>query len=179
MQFEALPESDHPAVALRPITAHDVPNWLAYLVRPEVYEQTSWNRPSLDDLGRYVWSEEQRAPDRAVRFAIVMRSSDTLVGTIGFHSILPQDRVAELAYDLAPQAWGQGIATHLVQLLVNWAHWHAKIVRVQATVLESNERSAKVLERAGFEREGLLRAYRVVRGTPQDFYMFSHVRTNT
>ena len=52
---------------------------------------------------------------------------------------------------------GKGIATELCRLAVQWAHGHANIIR--ATVLESNARSRRVVERAGFEREGLLRSY--------------------
>lgn len=36
MQFTALPESDHPAVRLRPLTAADIPAWFAYLSQPVV-----------------------------------------------------------------------------------------------------------------------------------------------
>lgn len=59
--------------------------------------------------------------------------------------------------------------------LVDWAHGHVGLLRVQATALSSNTRSMKVLERCGFEREGLLRSYRLVRGQPGDFWMFAHV----
>ena len=49
------------------------------------------------------------------------------------------------------------------------------LVRVQATTLLSNARSARVLEACGFEREGLLRRYRMVRGTPGDFWIYSRL----
>jgi ribosomal-protein-alanine N-acetyltransferase len=42
-------------------------------------------------------------------------------------------------------------------------------------VLEANVRSAGLLERCGFLREGLLRSYRRVRGRSGNFYMYSHV----
>jgi ribosomal-protein-alanine N-acetyltransferase len=175
MHFEALPETDHPLVILRPIAHEDIPRWLSYLILPEVYEQTSWNRPSLDSLTRYVWKDEARAPDALMRFAIALRETNQLVGTIGFHTVMPEHRCAELAYDLAPNLWGQGIATELVRLVVEWAHSQVQLTRVQATVLDSNDRSGRVLERVGFTREGLLRSYRCVRGTAGDFWMFSHL----
>jgi len=49
-------------------------------------------------------------------------------------------------------------------------------LRVQATVLDSNLASRRVLERAGFHAEGLLAAYRVVRGEPRDFWMYARTR---
>lgn len=130
------------------------------------------------DLAHYAGALEPRSPSTLLRLAIADRGTDTLVGTIGFHTISPENRSAELAYDMSPTVWGQGIATHLCGLMVEWAHSQAGVVRVQATVLQSNDRSIRVLERSGFEREGLLRSYRMVRGRPGDFWMYSHVRSD-
>jgi ribosomal-protein-alanine N-acetyltransferase len=171
MQFSALPESWHELVALRVILAKDVPVWFEYLSRPEVYEHTSWNLHSPSDLMPYVCGAEPSTPSSRLRLAVVLRSSDELVGTGGFHTVSPENRSAELAYDLAPSMWGRGIATHVCSLLTEWAHTHVGLVRVQATALESNVRSLKVLERCGFQREGLLRSYRIVRGRPGNFLM--------
>jgi ribosomal-protein-alanine N-acetyltransferase len=176
MLFDALPESDHPDVALRPVTADDLPVWLALLHRPEVYEHTSWNHPSAEDIAHNVWSDAMRSdPAHRMRLAIARRDSGRLVGTIGFPMVTPLHRSVEIAYELSPEFWGRGIATQLCRLLVAWVHEHANVLRVQAAALQSNARSLRVLERAGFEREGLLRSYRLVRGTPSDFFMYSHV----
>lgn len=175
MHFAALPESDHPQVALRPIAAADLPVWHAILSRPAVYEFTSWNHPTPDDLEPYVWSEAMREPSHLLRLAIALRATGELIGTIGFHTVTPPHLSAELAYDLAPEHWGRGIATQLCRRVAAWAHADAGLTRVQATVLTTNARSIAVLERAGFEREGLLRSYRRVRGRPGNFYMYSHL----
>jgi len=175
MQFQTLPQSGHPLVKLRPIVATDIPVWFSYLTDRAVYEHTSWNVQSPDDLVDYVWSSSTRDPASLTRFAIALRSTDGFIGTAGFHSVAPYNRTAELAYDLAPQYWGKGIATHVCGLLTGWAHQSCRILRVQATALRSNERSARVLARCGFELEGLLRSYRMVRGVPGDFWLYSHV----
>jgi ribosomal-protein-alanine N-acetyltransferase len=175
MQFSALPESLHEVVTVRPIVASDVPKWFDYLSLPLVYEHTSWNLQSACELMPYVWGAEASTAGSRLRLAIALRSNDELVGTGGFHTVSPENRSAELAYDLAPSIWGRGIATYVCGLLTGWAHTNAGILRVQATVLETNQRSAKVLERCGFQREGLLRSYRLVRGKPGNFFMYSHL----
>ena len=43
------------------------------------------------------------------------------------------------------------------------------------TTLVGNTRSQRVLEACAFEREGLLRRYRMVRGTAGDFWMYSRL----
>jgi ribosomal-protein-alanine N-acetyltransferase len=176
MKCSAMPDCDHPRVVLRPITPEDIQIWYDYLSRPEVFAHTSWSVASPDELAHYAWRPETFTESSLLRFAVRSRDTDVLVGTAGFHTVAPQHRSAEIAYDLAPAVWGQGIATSVCGALVRWAHEHAGITRVQATVLESNQRSMKVLDRCGFEREGLLRSYRMVRGHPGDFWMYAHVR---
>ena len=175
MQFSELPESSHELVALRPIAADDIPTWYRYLSLPSVLEHTSWNLQSQSELSLYVWGTEAVSPSSRLRLAIALRSSNELVGTTGFHSVSPEHRSAEVTYDLAPAMWRKGIASHVCGVLTNWAHAHVGLVRVQAAALESNERSIKVLERCGFQREGLLRSFRFVRGKPGNFFMYSHL----
>jgi [ribosomal protein S5]-alanine N-acetyltransferase len=175
MRFKAMPQSSHALVELRPIVAADLPLWFSFLSDPMVYQHTSWNVQSPEELEEYVWSDSTPEPGSLIRFAIMLRATDEFIGTAGFHSVAPYNRTAELAYDLAPPYWGKGIATSVCGLLTEWAHESCGTLRVQATTLRSNERSAKVLVRSGFEREGLLRSYRMVRGTPGDFWVYSHV----
>jgi ribosomal-protein-alanine N-acetyltransferase len=175
MQFSVLPESQHELVSLRWIEATDIPVWYEYLSTPAVFEHTSWNLKSPADLAHYVCSPQFHTPSSLLRLAIALRSNNQLVGTVGFHTVSPENRSAELAYDLSPAVWGKGIASHVCAVLVAWAHAHVGLLRIQATVLTSNSRSMRVLQRCGFEQEGLLRSYRMVRGRPGDFCMYSHV----
>jgi len=175
MLFDALPELRHELVRLRPIAQADLPIWYSYLSEPSVIEHTSWNLSAPADLSPYVWDPAANTESSFLRLAIALRSTDEIVGTGGFHTVQPRNRSAEIAYDLSPSQWGKGIATSVCQQLVAWAHSSARLLRVQATVLESNGPSMAVLERCGFLREGLLRSYRLVRGRPGNFYMYSHV----
>lgn len=174
MRFSHLPQASHAAVRLRPLRADDVEAWAAYLHLPQVYEHTSWNHPTVAELAPYVGNETNTEAGSLLRLAIASRVGDRLLGTIGFHTVSGLNRSAELAYDLHPSAWGRGIASSLVRDVVAWAHGHVGLVRIQATVLAANRASIRVLERTGFVHEGLLRAYRMVRGTPGDFHMFAH-----
>jgi len=175
MQFTTLPESDHSLVSLRPIVAADLPVWFGYLSLPAVHEHMSWKPLAPSQLAHYDSAQAEHTPASVFRLAIAERAGNRMVGSIGFHTVSPENRTAELAYDLSPAVWGQGIASHMVRLLVDWAHGHVGLLRVQATALSSNTRSQKVLEGCGFQREGLLHSYRLVRGRPGDFWIFSHV----
>ena len=175
MHYSSLPELEHELVALRPLMSADIDPWFRYLTQREVFEHTSWDVQDSRELSHYAWKPDEFTPTSLLRFAVALRSSNELVGTAGFHTVSPQNETAEIAYDIAPQYWGKGIASAVCATLVNWAHTAASVVRVQATVLETNHRSMAVLERCGFQREGLLRAYRKVRGSHGNFYMYAHV----
>lgn len=176
MKTTSLPQSTHDKVTIRTMTSADIAFWHAYLSQPEVYLHTSWNFPTPSDLAKYVWIGEPAFDLPYLRFAIANRIDNALIGTIGFHTIQDINRSAELTYDLSPQHWGKGIARTIAADVVAWAHEHVGLIRVQATVLQSNARSIRLIEKLGFEREGLLRSYRMVRGEPGDFWMYGHVR---
>lgn len=176
MQFCHLPVLQHAHAYLRPIQADDLPAWAAYLRLPQVYQHTSWNLQAVSELEQHLASRQVHQPDSPFRLAIACPHSHVLLGSIGFHTVSALNKSAELAYDLTPDAWGRGIASAAAMTMTDWAHAEAGIIRVQATVLESNERSMAVLLRCGFVREGLLASYRQVRGRSGNFVMFSHVR---
>ncbi|POZ60088.1 GNAT family N-acetyltransferase [Chromobacterium alticapitis] len=175
MLFTEMPILDHPQALLRPLRLDDIQAWHDYLTQERVYQHTSWNVKSPDDLEHYAWQSEPFTDSSALRFAIADKDSDRLLGTAGFHTVAPVNASAELAYDLSPAAWGRGIAMAACASLRRWGHGHIGLARIQATVLPANQRSIRVLERCGFEREGLLRSYRKVRGSSRDFWMYSHV----
>ncbi|QEL55337.1 GNAT family N-acetyltransferase [Chromobacterium paludis] len=175
MLFTDMPILDHPQALLRPLYPGDLHDWHDYLTQEPVYRHTSWNVQSPAELEHYAWQMEQFTDSSALRFAIADKHSDRLLGTAGFHTVAPVNASAELAYDLSPAAWGQGIAMAACASLLAWGHGHIGLTRIQATVLPANQRSIRVLERNGFEREGLLRSYRKVRGPSRDFWMYSHI----
>lgn len=173
LQFTGLPTFEHPLAALREMRVADLETWYRILAQPAVHTHTSWNLASAEDLRAY--GEQDRAPSTLVRFALVRRDDGSFIGSAGFHSVSPAHRTAEIAYDLAPEFWGRGIARAACAALTGWAMDHVGLMRVQATTLSTNARSMRVLEACGFEREGLLRRYRLVRGVPGDFWIYSRL----
>ncbi|MGB0424777.1 MAG: GNAT family N-acetyltransferase, partial [Flavobacteriales bacterium] len=61
---------------------------------------------------------------------------------------------AEFHYSLLPSFWNQGIATHCVKHLINWAFVELKLHRLEAGVAINNLGSIRVLEKAGLKKEG-------------------------
>ena len=95
------------------------------------------------------------------RWAVTLRDDDRLIGTCGFNEWSRAQGWAELAYELARSCWGRGIMSRAVAACLDWGFGTPSFNRVHAFVMVGNRRSERVLERAGFTREGCLRSYRV------------------
>jgi [ribosomal protein S5]-alanine N-acetyltransferase len=159
-------------VRLRALQVDDAAAWSRYLSLPGMVEHTSWGDISEHALRQQITRYVPSGPDQ--RWALA-DTEDHVIGTIGLNGIDLLHSRAELAYDLDPQWQGQGLATQAVRAVLGWGHAVRCLVRIQATVLDSNARSIAVLERVGMQREGLLHAYRHVRGQPRNFWMFAHL----
>jgi RimJ/RimL family protein N-acetyltransferase len=77
---------------------------------------------------------------------------------------------------LAPESRGRGALTRALALLLDWSFRELEMERIQALVHPDNPRSAAVLERLGFRREGVLRSYRPWGGVREDRLMFALLR---
>ena len=117
---------------------------------------------SLDDTLAFIrlcdelWT---RWPD-AGPLLVFARDGVTLLGGAGI--VNDDDATAQAGYILARDAWGRGYATEALLASVEMAR-RAGVRRLEASVHIEHERSCRVLEKAGFVREGI-RA-----GRPTDF----------
>ena len=81
---------------------------------------------------------------------------------------------ADIGYGLAAKYWGQGIATEAVKMAVKMVLMDFPgIVRLQAFTYVENIGSQRVLETAGFKKEGLLRKYVLIKGSIKDTLVYS------
>lgn len=82
----------------------------------------------------------------------------------------------ELGYVLARPFWGQGYMTEAVKGVIAWALRQKDIYRVWAVSDVDNVASARVMEKAGMQREGVLRRWSVhpnISPEPRDSYCYA------
>ncbi|KAJ9682253.1 hypothetical protein PVL29_018234 [Vitis rotundifolia] len=86
---------------------------------------------------------------------------------------------ADIAYAIAAKYWGQGITTKAVKMAVSEAFKDfPDLVRLQAFAAVENKASQRVLEKAGFTKEGLLRKYTFLKGQLKDLVIYSLLSTD-
>jgi RimJ/RimL family protein N-acetyltransferase len=147
-------------VTLRPLTEddidfyaelHSVPDVIATSVPPV--------RPTYEEMRRRCsyaaahWLAGSRAD-----LVITDAASGAAAGGIGLFYQEPPTAQAMIGYSMLPAWRGRGFATRAAQLLSLWAFAETSIARLIAGALPTNVGSHRVLEKAGFTREGYLRS---------------------
>jgi [ribosomal protein S5]-alanine N-acetyltransferase len=114
------------------------------------------------------WAEGTRAG-----FVIAHAADGGGLGTIGLGLPAYDAGLASVGYWLCREARGHGAATIAVRLVSAWAFNELGIKRLSLFTLLGNVTSQRVAERAGFTREGILRAWQPTRDGRRDCVMFS------
>jgi RimJ/RimL family protein N-acetyltransferase len=95
------------------------------------------------------------------------------LGMIELHLFAGDPGLAEVGYWLHRQARGRGVATTAVRLVAGWAFGPLGIGRLNLQTAPENRASQRVAERAGFTREGVLRAWMLTADGRRDSVLFS------
>lgn len=113
---------------------------------------------------------------REYSFGIFLRDTQELVGHISIYAIkrLPFSS-AFVGYSLDEAHTGKGIATEALEVVCQFAFEDIGIHRLEAYVSPRNVGSVRVLEKAQFEREGLLKQLLYVNGTWEDHYLYARL----
>jgi RimJ/RimL family protein N-acetyltransferase len=119
-------------------------------------------------------AEERWRSGESAPFVIAGAATDAPLGLINMHFGDDQE-AAELAITVFPQERGRGVASRALRLAAVWGLRELGLQRVFAETAVENVASARAIERAGFHREGVLRAHCKTQGLRHDCIMFSLV----
>ena len=100
------------------------------------------------------------------------------VGGIGIELHSDVERVsAEIGYWLGKDYWGRGIATDALKAVTQEVFKRFEITRLYAVPFADHAASVRVLEKAGYVREGHLRQSAIKNGTIRDQLLFAAYKT--
>ncbi|WP_262175969.1 GNAT family N-acetyltransferase [Saccharococcus sp. Marseille-Q5394] len=85
---------------------------------------------------------------------VVDKTTDAIVGDIGFKGKPTADHIVEIGYGIIPSAQNKGYATEAVGALIEWAFGSGQVKRVIAECLQDNSASIKVLGKLGLRQIG-------------------------
>lgn len=130
---------------------------------------------TASDARQYIEAVNSFPPGEAFSRAIV--ADGTVVGCVGaFRETNIHFRTAELGYYLAREHWGKGIMTQAVGLLCDELFASTDLMRIFAIPFASNFGSRRVLEKAGFTLEGIMKYNAFKDGKLMDTAMYAMIR---
>lgn len=148
--------------------------WATYepLYDAEYYTEEAQYRKILEGM------HLQRS-NREYSFGIFTKDEKELIGHISLYAIkrLPYSS-AFIGYSIDERHTGQGIATEAVKEVVQFAFNVVNLHRIEAYVSPKNIASIKVLEKANFKREGLLKELLYINGSWEDHYIYALLRND-
>ena len=146
---------------------------------PELVRWLPWARLTHDkrDSRQYLRHARSTWTRRAAfEYVLEARSTHTLVGMASVHRIDWYRRCAGLGYWIRKEMWGQGFATEAGAALVERALLVWELHRIEAHIATDNIASQRVIEKLGFQREGVARQIEFVNGRYLDHIQYSLLR---
>jgi RimJ/RimL family protein N-acetyltransferase len=164
-------------VRLRPWRADDAEAVFAACQDPRIARFVPIPQPYTMAIaeGYVAFAAAATATGPDVHLAITDPADDAVLGAISRHG--GDDHRAWFGYWLAPGARGRGVATRALRLLVDWTLATTAVIRVELYTDPDNDASGRVALRAGFELEGVRRAWDIGRdGRPIDSVFYVRIR---
>jgi ribosomal-protein-alanine N-acetyltransferase len=133
----------------------------------EPYTEEAQARKEVDWFLK-IWKE-----GTGTRWIIALKGGEDFIGEIGYYEYEKKHRKAEIGYKLAKEHWRKGYMSEAMVAILDYMYNNLELNRVQALVDPRNPASFLLLEKHGFQREGVLRDYEFERGDYVDLIMLS------
>jgi ribosomal-protein-alanine N-acetyltransferase len=176
--YQNLPRLETPRLVLRKATKGDVPSIFAYSSDPEVTRYLRWGpHQSLADTEDYVnevLAEYREGLDGP--WLMERRQTNTVIGHIHLMEIDTRHRKAQVGFVLSRGYWNRGIATEALIKVLEYAFGEIGLNRVEGLCISDNRAAARVMEKAGMQKEAELREYLFQKGAFRDFSVYSMLR---
>jgi RimJ/RimL family protein N-acetyltransferase len=176
----APPTIETDRLILRPLVPSDAPDLARLAGRREIADTTiSIPHPYSEDQARiWIATHTFEANDKEIVFALTLKDTGTLIGTMGLRDIEAEHSQAEMGFWIAVEHWGRGYATEAAMAVVRYAFRTLNLNRVYAHHMARNPASGRVLEKVGMKREGLLRQRVKKWGVFEDVVILAVLRTD-
>ncbi|WP_143217270.1 GNAT family N-acetyltransferase [Acetobacter sp. DsW_063] len=175
-----LPDRFHsPDHVLRPLSMEDAENiFNGYAQDPEVSRYTIWApHKRLSETKEFVATCISTPPELRRTYSVYDTKETSFRGLLSLRQIKPFH--VEVGYVLARPWWGRGVMTDVLKTTVTLMLSQRECFRVSGICDMENIGSARVMEKAGLTREGVLRRYIVhpnVSSSPRDCFIYAAVK---
>ena len=178
--FFRLPSLETQDLCLRKPRMKDAKDIFRYASDPEVARYVLWEpHRSVSETVSFV--RDLRARLRAgcpSSWVVVLRETDTVIGTIGFVWYSTDNNAAELGYSFSREYWNQGYATQALRAVIDSVFSSLPLNRLEAQHDVRNPASGRVMQKCGLTQEGILRGRIMNKGEYIDTALYSILRSD-
>ncbi len=159
-------------VNLRLMEKEDMSLFAEWANKPEVFGEYN----PLHQMSRTEAEKMLENPLELKPFFIEKKDGSKIGFVAHFNVLHVAGKLLEIGYSLVPNERGKGYCTEAVRIMVDYLFLSRETMRIQASTDTRNLASQKVLEKAGFKKEGTMRKYFFIRGETRDAYLYSILR---
>ena len=176
--FSRLPVLETASLTLRPMVMSDAQDIYAYASDPEVARYVLWEpHQNLRDTRAYIrYIRSLYRNGFPSSWAVVLRETGRVIGSIGFMWTSAENRSAEVGYSLSRRYWNHGYATEALSAVLDSAFCSLNLNRIEAQRDQRNPASGRVMEKSGMLLEGVLRSRLMNKGEFIDVSLYAVLR---
>ena len=164
--FRRMPVLHTERLTLRPMCTADAYDMYEYACREDVTTFLLWSpHPSVSYTRDYLaYIESRYATCEFFDWAITLKQSGKMIGTVGFTKIDAPHNCAEIGYVLNPEYHGEGLGYEAAERIVDFGFERLDLHRIEAKFMKGNAPSVRVMEKLGMIFEGYRRDGMLVKG---------------
>jgi len=159
---------------------------LRIIEQDDFEDYTEWVN-SIEVMGEFLFGRQNAIQETMERYIsrspefgtfVIEKKDGTKIGIMHFFDSKfgGYAKSKEVGYFLIPEERGKGFCTEAVNLVLDYLFLVYPVVRIQAVCATKNIASRRVMEKNGFQREGILRQFGFFYGKYTDLAVFSILR---
>jgi RimJ/RimL family protein N-acetyltransferase len=159
-------------VNLRIMEKEDLPLYAEWINNPDYYGEYDY----LDQKTRTEIEKKFDSLSPEKRKFVMQKKDGTRIGSIEGEQHSAYGGYLEIGFTIIPEERGKGYCSEAVKIMVDYLFLSSSMIRIQALTDTRNLPSQRVLEKAGFMKEGLIRKTAFIRGDWRDLFLYSILR---
>jgi RimJ/RimL family protein N-acetyltransferase len=160
---------------LRPYRLEDWERVHIYGQSADFCKYEPWGPNSEQDSKNFVSAmvrEQNDKPRYRFNLTVIDRISDLLIGGCGIRRDTEASSVGSLGWAINPKFQNRGLATEAARALIEFGRRDLNFAVIYALCDTRNAASARVMEKLGMRRVGIVRGTKEVKGHMRDVYRY-------
>jgi len=116
------------------------------------------------------------AEGKGLIWGIQFKNHRSLIGYLGYHTIVPEHFRAEVCYLLLPEFWNLGITKEAMRCITSFAFSELNLHRLESVIMKGNNSSVQIALHAGYRKEAHLRQHIFFEGRFYDYLVYAMIR---